>query len=300
MGPVTAMWCVGLVAGSAMGQVVTPPPGIPKPRPEYVRPEFTPVVPPEIRVRPKRPDVTGIEFDTLAQLGDDGMIIRVSEPVDYAALGNNPLLGPEQWEQLGPWLVERNRRMEQLVIENIDAVIEIDFGIIDQIFAEQQEQFAVIMELIRPLSITATIGDDLHDANLFSPEQTALNNMISLEYRGKVIDEIQKTFVPEPDDESTAVDHILRYVFWENAQEPIRAYRLMLIEAAPQLSGWLKDLEVEQEEAAAINSLLAKHNEGLNDEATLAIMRRVIDELETAQVRLMLKKTVAAREKGDG
>jgi len=298
MGGFSAVWCVGLVVGSAMAQVAPPPPGAPAPKPEYVRPEFKPVVPAAIKPTRARPDMTQVEYDSLVVVGDNGKVVRIGRPVALASLKNNPLLGPEQWEALEPWLVQRREKMELLVIENVDSAVEIDFGIIDEIYSEQQEQFSGIMDLIRPVSITNAIGDDLRGADLFSPEQAELNNLIAMDYRGKLIEEIQKNYVPEPGDESTNVDMILRYVFWENVQEPMAAYHGLLIEAAPQLNGWLDDLEVEDESATAISTLMAGYNEELDNDATLAIMRKVIDQLETAQVRSMLEKVVAARDAG--
>ena len=117
MGGFSAVWCVGLVVGSAMAQVAPPPPGAPAPKPEYVRPEFKPVVPAAIKPTRARPDMTQVEYDSLVVVGDNGKVVRIGRPVALASLKNNPLLGPEQWEALEPWLVQRREKMELLVID---------------------------------------------------------------------------------------------------------------------------------------------------------------------------------------
>ena len=283
--------CVG---GMAMAQVTAPPPAPPEPKPEYVRPVVAPT--PPTAQRQTRPDVSQIEYESLIERDERGLIKDLAMPADYAALDHNPLIGPEQREKLKAWMAERAHAMEKLVVEYADVAVEVDAGLLNDLVITDQLAMEAQMELLKPLQMVATLGDEMRAAKVLSPEQAELNNRIANEYSSARIDELRDTFVPPEGSDVTLVDMILRYVFGNQVSEPMYAYHNLLLEAAPnivELVGQIEDIPPEK--VAKVREIAKKYDPGASRDKRLDVMKQVVEQLEMAEVRDLLSAAVESR-----
>jgi|GEM_PF-3256838 len=288
-----AIVAVGL-GGMAMGQVAPPPPAPPEPKPEYVRP-VVPPTPPTVQRR-TRPDVRDIDFESLIERDDRGMIKHLNVPVDYAALDHNPLIGPEQREKVDAWMVDRKKAMEKLVVEYADVAVEVDAGILNDLVISDQLAMEAQMELLKPLQLVTTLGDEMRASKVLSPEQAELNNYIANQYTSARIDELRDTFVPDEDSGVTLVDMILRYVFSNQVAEPMYAYHNLLLEGAPRIDELVGKIEgVAPETVAKVRELAEKYDPDAPRDKQLDVMKQIVEQLEMAEVRDLLQAVIDSR-----
>ena len=152
----------GVFAGAASGQLAPPPPKqSPKEDLKYVAPPVRPPVqqspagrppppPPDAedhaghahqsRSRaPRAPAIPDIPFVPLVRVDGDGRAIPIDGQVTIAALKHNPLVGAETIEAVRPIVVEWVDRLDLMVIDNIDLVLEVEAGFFETLDFMVQE-----------------------------------------------------------------------------------------------------------------------------------------------------------------
>lgn len=142
----------GAIAGQASGQLAPPPPKqSPKEDLKYVAPPVRPPVqqrpagapqPQPVRDAaghihrapsraPQAPATPDLPFVPLVRVDSDGRTIPIGGQIAMAALRHNPLVGAETIEAVRPVVVEWVDRLDLMVIDNIDMVLEIEAGFFD-------------------------------------------------------------------------------------------------------------------------------------------------------------------------
>ena len=268
---------------------VTPPspiptvsPADPKPAPVTVRPvkeKAAPVVLPNIPHEP------------LAKKGADGKIVRLQEPVEYAALRANPMVTDKEREQIAEHLKQRKASFEILVADNLDLVEKIEAGIFESIplqeDADKKKNLPELIAVAKPLKPKAApdpVYLDLRNKGVFTPEQSEFNRKISFEYYQAVIAEMK-------------VDAArgLALTYKQYLDEPMYYHRLMLIEAAGKLDSLLPGLNLDSETAAKIKPAAAKAKAAKTDAEKEAAMRELGQGLSLDQRKALLKAVIASR-----
>ncbi len=299
----TAALSLIIVAGSAHAQLTTPPP---KANPET--PEFTPPdQQPAPVARPQAPDrnrpnlsnpgtmskVPDVEYRKLAQIGEDGKIIRFDVPLDFEALRNNPFVGGKRKAiELMPMLVGRRYRMEQIVVDNLDFIIQIEAGLLDNLQLDNPEAMKLITDVMTPLVPPKSITLEMFDRQLLSRVQKDMNLQILGEYQTAIMSELTEQ------DANTGLTNFMKYIMGESLKESTIAFEGMLAEAT-----WRMKEVVEKAglaDTAAASALLGI-NGSANDEADVnaakAIMvRDAWDSLDLKQKQAFLNAVRETRE----
>jgi len=266
---------------------VTPPAPIPTVSPMEVKP--MPVAPPKAKqapvVLPKLP------YEAIVKKGPDGKVIRLSEPVEYAALKANPMVLPKEREQLADYLKQRQKSFEIIVADNLDLVEKIEGGIFENIPLDEEARKKNLMELVnvaKPLKPDAApkpIYLDLRDKQTFSREQAEFNRTISSEYYQAIIAEVS--------DGGAARNIALAYK--QYLDEPIYYHRLMKIEAAGKIDSLLPALKLEGDASSKANAAAAKAKGAKSDAEKVAAIDELNQALTLDQRKALLKGVIESR-----
>ncbi|GAB4385634.1 MAG: hypothetical protein Kow0022_12280 [Phycisphaerales bacterium] len=236
--------CIPLIAGSAVAQVATPPPG-PKPeQPAYVPPPPAPKPKPAQATQPAKPanqqqvrmggndplkgeslrgKLPPLPWKSLAQLDENGRIVRYEDPLDIAALKPNPSVGDAS--EIMPILAGRRFRMEQIVIDNLDFALQVDDGLLDSLELSDPESMKRVTDMITPLVPPKSITIELFDRGVLSRVQKDFNLEIMKDYQGAINKELSEVYGDK------GLGEFMKFIMAESVKEARLALQGMLTEA---------------------------------------------------------------------
>jgi hypothetical protein len=228
--------CLIASAGAASAQVATPPPKanpetpaftVPEPGPAPVRatPQPTRVTPDPLAESNQRGEVPPVPYKKIAILGADGKIVRFEVPLDYEALRNNPLYGESNLPRVMPMLVGRRYRMESVVIDNLDFVLQVENGLLDDMSVADTKKMKQIVDTVTPLVPPKSITQEMFDRGLLSPVQQRFNQKLLGEYQNDIMAEFTAA------DPNTGLGEFMKYLMNESLKESMIAYEGLLAES---------------------------------------------------------------------
>jgi hypothetical protein len=267
---------------------VTPPAPIPTVSPLEVKP--APVVRP-VKEKAQPVVLPKLNYEPIMKKGPDGKVVRLSEPVEYAALKSNPMVTPKEREQLADYLKQRQTSFEIIVSDNLDLVEKIEAGIFETIPVEGEERKKNLMELVnvaKPLKPDAApkpVYLDLRDKKVFSPEQAEFNRTIASEYYQALIAEVS----PGGGARSLAL------AYKQYLDEPLYYHRLMKLEAAGKIDSLLPELKLDAETTAKVKPVVAKAKAAKTDAEKEAAINELNQGLSLDQRKALLKGVIASR-----
>lgn len=238
--------CVPLIVGSVGAQVATPPPG-PKPAaPKYVPIEQPKPAAPvtaqtpataESDVRmggtdPMSPGATRgklppLKWRSLAQVDPTtGRIQQYDMPLDIAALKPNPTVAESRVVDIMPVLSGRRYRMEQIVIDNLDFVIQVDNGLLDTLELTDPESMKLITDMVTPLVPPKSITIELFDRGVLSRVQKDFSLEIVKDYQNAMMKELGQVYGDK------GLGEFMKFIMAESVKEARQAFNGMLMEAS--------------------------------------------------------------------
>mgnify|MGYP001171296700 CR=1 FL=1 len=292
---------LSLATSAAVAQVAPPPPPQPEERPA-VEPPPPPVRSHPVEERPPRPTVTrapSVDFDPIAVPGPDGRIIRIEEPIEYAALAHNPLIGFTTVARMAPALYERRRNVENLVIEKLDMLDQLEpGGLIDtvRLGGDQLEAAATltkVMTTIQAINSDGLLVQYLERRGLMGRQAVALNQRIQNDYQSKVIAEIQAT--PPADGAAEPMDLLTRQALYDSISEVMYWRKRLFLESADNLDVALSGLDLSADVRSRAQPLSAALGAANNIDERLRLVRQVLAMLTPDQRKAALKAVIAAR-----
>lgn len=196
--------CGVFIAAPAMGQIVTPPPAKapevddhivklpPAPPPPAMTPPQVINKPPIKLTKAKQPRVEApdLKFESIVRRDSSGNLIPLSEPVDLAALRNNPALKPGFVDEISDLLSERKAAFQRVAIDNLDIVEKIDAGAIEKADYASKKGITDVVNMLKPLvpkAVPEPLTKDLLDKEKITPEQAAMNDKIMKEYKDALL-----------------------------------------------------------------------------------------------------------------
>ena len=234
--PSHILWCTAAViaaAGIAPAQVAPPAPPEPEPAPEYVPP--APQTPPQ-RVLPTRPNQEGtpatqrrrvlppdVPFRSMAEVGDDGTIRRLTMPPHLVALKHNNTIADNSLDKVLPVLHARQIRVEDRLLSNYDLYLGFEAGLLDQISLDDIGELQRTITMLKPLMEPGDVSLELEDAGIFSASQRALNASIVQEYQKQVTDEVRL-------ENPGQIGPLFRQIIEDSLVEPRFAFGLLVAE----------------------------------------------------------------------
>lgn len=248
-----------VLAGTAHAQVAPPPPAEQKKEPEY-RPQPAPATPQRPAAQPRQPGAGGerieslpteMPYPKLAQVGEDGRIVRLKDLPDVVALKANPTVGPGSVDAIMPIMYGRRARFENLVIDNLDLMWELQGGVIETMDMSDLKEITRVAEMIKPLVGRTTLSEELTNRGILTRIQGGMNSHIVREYKQAISQEIQA------DKGTEGMMEFMRFILQDSIHEASIAYYGLLAEMRVQADSLLEFAGVEAPELAALTSDLA-------------------------------------------
>eukprot|EP00913_Durusdinium_trenchii_P005858 g5470.t1 len=202
---------IGLISAPAAAQVTTPPP---KPTDNRGQVDRAPVP----------------RHDPLAKVGEDGYIIRLDRLSDEVALERNPFIGASKNEGINELRVERLARMERQVIENIDLLLELDKGLVEEIRLADIDGMQRVAQMIQPLIADPSLSHELKERGMLTRIQSEATNGIVRQYQSAINEELKERYADEH------LDHFMRFIMTESIKEARLAHTRLLEEGAGKIA----------------------------------------------------------------
>lgn len=193
------------VVSPAMAQLVTPPPAtapnvddhierfptaLPRINPDGTKAAPIKITPPPIRPKLTKVEAPDLKFESIVRRDAHGTVIPLGEPVDLAALRNNPALKPGFMDEITDLLAERKAAFQRLAIDNLDIVEQVDGGVIEKADFASKAGITTLVNLLKPLVPKAApdpLTKVLLDQEKITPEQAAMNRKIMKEYQDALL-----------------------------------------------------------------------------------------------------------------
>ncbi len=249
---------LGLACAAASAQVAPPPPPAEPVEAEQVpaqtRPAAQPAERPQPAGTPQRTATlpTNIPYPKLAQLGEDGKIVRLKDLPDVVALKANPTVGPKSVDGIMPVIYGRRARFEMLVIDNLDLVWKLRDGAIHSTDMNDLQSLAELTETIKPLVGKTTLSEELTNRGILTRVQGGMNEHIVREYKQAIADEIQLA------EGTDGMMEFLRFILEDSIHEAGLAYYGLLVELKFQAKEMLADAGLENEALLALSGAVAE------------------------------------------
>ena len=158
------LWAFSMLAGvcaPAWGQVVTPPPSEVAPVDEHIEKMPVPPPRPDVQAQPvqaqpvaaRQPiQLPDLPYEPLAQKDEAGNFKPLTEPLQMAALRASPTIEDKSkfFEDIKPFLAERNLTVHTVFISNLDLLERVDDGVFEKVNLRDQASIKQLLEVTKP------------------------------------------------------------------------------------------------------------------------------------------------------
>jgi hypothetical protein len=286
--------CLLLPSAAALGQLVTQPPEhVPRPEERIAISGFGKEVPHQDVVRPSTARYVGplpeLPLRSLVQRDADGKVLPLSEPIEWAALRNNPLISPEDLARIAPVLLERRRAFDRIVIDNLDLAEQIDERIFEKLDLANNQAFQQLLNVSQPFrpDDLLPLSKSLTRAGLLDHNQEYLNNKISQDYKLATIPGLPPDATPEQKGQHSR--RSLALLYKQGLDEPLFELRRMRLAAARSLSKTVPSLGLDPATAKAVTEIADQARPEGDEQATLALIKRINERLTLEQRKQLLR-----------
>lgn len=277
--------CVPLIAGSVNAQVATPPPG-PKP----AAPKYVPIEQPKPAITPQKPAAENevrmggtdamqpgatrgklppLKWRSLAQVDPEtGRLQQYEIPLDIAALKPNPTVAQSRVADIMPVLSGRRYRMEQIVIDNLDFVIQVDQGLLDTLELTDPESMKLVTDMVTPLVPPKSITIELFDRGILSRVQKDFSLEIVKDYQNAMMKELGQVYGDK------GLGEFMKFIMAESVKEARQAFDGLLMEATWRMDEVLTKAELT--DAPGADKLRAIRGTAADTADVMAANRQII------------------------
>lgn len=133
-----------------------------------------------------KPDL-GVTWTSLVARDEAGKVVPLKEPTEIAALRVNPMVSPSAWPELKAGLIDWQRRLDLVVMQNCDIIQRFDEGQVSQYDPTDRAATALMSDMTRPLLAAGRVTDFLVTRKLLSEEQRQVNARITDEYNNAAL-----------------------------------------------------------------------------------------------------------------
>jgi hypothetical protein len=267
--------CLLCPGAAALGQLVIQPP------------EHAPR--PEDRIAVVSPVGANLPFKSLVERDAAGKVIPLGEPIEWAALRNNPLITPGDLARIEPELAARRRILDRIVIENLDLAEQIDEGLFEKINLGGNKAFTKLIDTSKPFRPTDLLpmSRALVKKGLLSPDQESLNNKITQEYKLATL-----TRTPpggNPQQKAEAARRSLALMYKQGMDEPLFELRRMRLAAARSFPKAVPSMDLDRATALAVTEIGGRLRPEDDEKATLDLISQINARLTLEQRKQLLQ-----------
>lgn len=289
----------GLVTiNAATAQVVTPPTAAPTKTPEYVPPPQPPaqpqVKPSAARPKPLPPKVQipAVDYKPVFEKGADGKVLPLSDMPQRLSLVevHNPFVKDEDRAKFADYLAKRDRRMEQVAVDNLDLVEKVEGGEIDRLnFVDpgtQRQSFTNARAMTDPINPFGDLISDMVRRELLTDLQAAFSDKLCKEYRTALREENRPANGGRVD-----ATWMARYTYNNKAEEAIIAANRVRALAVSVAGTALPNSGIE---SAVVNTLTsACKNAPSDDKGRAELFNKLGKDLSIEQRRAWMRAALA-------
>lgn len=296
---VACVWMTGVMAwaGSALGQLVTPPGDkpaeTPTPAVAIVTPEreYKPVGPrPADRSRP----LPTLPFESLVERDAQGRVVPLTGDPHRLALQRNPMMDDSTLERLDAAIRERQWRVESVLIANLDKFEDAHRNGFDDLDELDRTSLSSAILMLRPFQEMGTLTNDLQAQGYLSDMQFRFNLQIVQEYQHAKLAEAIDDNARERDG-ARAQTLMVRIVFGEVLLEAGEAYDHMVREGAGRIDAALAGIEFGVEKAGLAVPIRERARLERGSQAGVEATRELLGMMDLEQRRRFLENVRATR-----
>ena len=253
----------------AMSQVVTPP--------------NAPPPPPTTQARPARPQAPAVDFVPITKRDENGKIVMLDLPPEYLALAHNPLIDLSALVKIAPGFYERRQKVERLVIDQIDLLLDIEGGLVERARVNDEAALRASAGRLSVFtgnpSVSPSITEDLVAADRMRPDIGALTQKILQEYQQDLTNDAMAS--PTTEDGATPIDQMMHRVLRLSVSEFEYSFRQLMLDTADYFDVILPELELDAETATAVGPLADRLATEGDLDIRAALIREIFAQLDT-------------------
>lgn len=232
-------------------------------------------------------------YKSLVERDSQGNLIPLKEPVDIAALRQNPLIDAETMAKVEPYLAERRAKLEQIVVENLNVIDQIQGGALNNISLGDQEGLNKVRALIKPLmapNAPKALMDELRARSVVNQRQADLNKTIASEYARATMPKSEAN--ANPDQKKDLINDMMSHTLRQSVSESLFVHRELVMEAGAKMSDLLPSLGLA---ADVVDKAKAAMPKGGDSEAHFKGYSNAMAQLPLEKRQELLKALIAAR-----
>jgi hypothetical protein len=181
----------------------------------------------------------------------DGPALRYEEPMEIVSVRFNPLINQEIAARLTAVLAERRVELEPMVIEHLDAMVNIRGGMIEASTIQDMPGMKAVTDAIEPLRIREPMLDIAVQREILTRRTRTLHDQIIREYQ-----QVLSAEVAEENPNGTT-DFWFQFVLRDGVREAELAYVDMLAEAATRMPAVRKAAGISDGDAGSLDAIKA-------------------------------------------
>ena len=243
-----------MAAATATAQLAPPPPPpVDKP------PVVFPPPPPPPRPAQAAPRARGVpappnfEFKKIAEFDAAGDLEPARESPEYLALVRNPKIEPRQVPAIREVLEEHYQKVDDLVIENVDLIMEVAGGAFDEADLTNPEVFNNVQGIMGVLMTARGLAERLQKEDAIDNEQMRATKAIELDWVQDFNKESMDKAIEEHGQENRkeVIVEMSRGTFHLLSMEATVAYRRMAVQIADNFDRVIEAAELADAEGVA-------------------------------------------------
>ena len=198
-----SIWMTGvaavMLAATSAAQIAPPPSAQPAPAKAEMPPAPPPpraIEAPENKQPGARPtaarNVPNIAYVSLVTRDEAGQVIPIEGLPEFAAFKHNPVVLADHIDTMKPIVIEWVDRLDSLVLDNADIVLDIDGGLFTNMDLEDQGAVWVANQVIMSMVSTGKLSNHLVKRGVMMKEMGDFNQKIVSEYVQAVSQDLAK------------------------------------------------------------------------------------------------------------
>jgi hypothetical protein len=290
-----ALLASAALVGPSLAQVVTPPINRPDRAPAVTPQPPTPR--PQTQARPARAQAPDVDFVPITEHNEDGKVVMLGVPAEYLALAHNPMIDLPTLVKIAPGFYERRQKVERLVTDHVDLLLEIEDGLIEQVRVADEtalrDSAGRLQVFTGNPTVSPSLTGDLVTSGRLRPDMGALTQQILQQHQQELTTDAMST--PTTSDGATPIDMMMHRVLRLSIGEFEYYFRRLMLDTADYFGTIMPELGLDSGTAAAVKPLAAKLANESDIEARAALIREIFSHLSTEQRRRALGMAIDMR-----
>lgn len=225
----------------------------------------------------------GFDPQLIVKRDANGKLVRYDRPLPWVAYEMNPLISDQQRKDLEKVLARRQMMHEMAVVNDLDLVMKVDQGALDNIDPRDRKTLAWADRTQKQLRAAGSLSEWMYNQGALTDVQAGACQLLGQAYTEALLKEISGPVKDNPNatpEEKLAVTReISREVYYIRVDEPLYVYRRMLERAAGNLDQCIQHAQLPAEVYASVQSDIEAVRGAKTDEEKRATVSALLGKL---------------------